>query len=138
MTNSTPSNNANSYQVGGTHYAAAIQHWDFVAAYRLDYFQGVSTKYICRWRKKDGLVDLRKAVHYLIKRIELTAFLPMNVRAHLEPTPTPSLEDFCASNQLSFKETELVTLITYGELPKALEQLTAFIATVELLERTQL
>lgn len=137
MTNSTPSD-VNSYQVGGNHYAAAIQHWDFVAAYRLDYFQGVATKYICRWRKKNGLEDLRKAAHYLIKRIALTAFLPMNVRAHLEPAPTPSLEDFCASNQLSFNETELITLITHGELPKALEYINAFISTVEQLERTRL
>lgn len=63
---------ANSRQVGGDHYGGkAIQHWDYVAAQNLDYFQGCITKYVSRWRDKGGLEDLHKARHYLDKYIEL-------------------------------------------------------------------
>lgn len=64
-------NSANSRQVGGEHYQSPIQHWDFVAANGLDYFQGQITKYVCRWRYKNGVQDLEKARHFLEKYIEL-------------------------------------------------------------------
>lgn len=63
---------ANTYQVGGTHYQKQrIQHWDFVAANNLDYFQGQITKYVSRWRDKNGIDDLLKAQHFLEKYIEI-------------------------------------------------------------------
>lgn len=61
---------ANSRQVGGGHYAAPIQHWDFAASQGFDYFQGQITKYVTRWRKKNGIQDLEKALHFLQKYIE--------------------------------------------------------------------
>jgi hypothetical protein len=66
---------ANAHQVGGEHYSAHgrpdLQHWDVVAIFGLDYFQGCITKYVFRWRDKNGLEDLIKARHYLDKYIEL-------------------------------------------------------------------
>lgn len=64
---------ANETQVGGNHYRrkGAIQHWDFAAAQNLDYFQGQVTKYVCRWKDKNGLEDLYKARHFLQKYIEV-------------------------------------------------------------------
>lgn len=67
---------ANDRQVAGNHYAAAgadtgLQHWDIVALFNLDYFQGQVTKYIMRWRHKNGIEDLRKAQHFLQKYIEV-------------------------------------------------------------------
>jgi hypothetical protein len=62
---------ANDRQEGGDHYKSSIQHWDFVAANDLDYFQGAITKYVARWKKKNGLMDLKKARHFLDKYIEL-------------------------------------------------------------------
>lgn len=65
---------ANERQVGGTHYrrqGAMLQHWDIVAMFGLDYFQGNITKYVFRWRFKGGVADLEKARHYLDKYIEL-------------------------------------------------------------------
>jgi hypothetical protein len=64
---------ANDRQVGGTHYGSGDmpQHWDLVAQYGWDYFQGQITKYLMRWRKKNGVEDLEKAAHYLQKYIEL-------------------------------------------------------------------
>ena len=63
---------ANETQVGGDHYTKQkIQHWDYVAANDLDYFQGQITKYVSRWKDKNGLEDLKKAQHFLTKYIEV-------------------------------------------------------------------
>ena len=62
---------ANEKQVAGQHYRARIQHWDYVVANDLDYFQGQITKYVTRWKKKNGLTDLLKAQHFLEKYIEV-------------------------------------------------------------------
>lgn len=63
---------ANSRQVGGDHYKLRkFQHWDMVAMFDLDYFQGQITKYVIRWKDKNGLQDLEKAQHFLEKYIEL-------------------------------------------------------------------
>jgi hypothetical protein len=63
---------ANDTQIGGGHYKKQkIEHWDWVAANSLDYFQGNITKYVSRWRDKGGIEDLLKARHYLEKYIEV-------------------------------------------------------------------
>lgn len=64
---------ANDRQVGGEHYKAPgkVEHWDIVAQHNLDYFQGQITKYVMRWKKKNGVQDLEKARHFLDKYIEL-------------------------------------------------------------------
>jgi hypothetical protein len=65
---------ANDRQVGGSHYKGdgeKTEHWDFVAQWQLDYFQGLITKYVVRWKLKGGIQDLEKALHTLDKYIEL-------------------------------------------------------------------
>lgn len=64
---------ANDHQCGGDHYRryGKLQHWDVVAHFDLDYFQGQITKYVMRWKDKNGLEDLLKARHFLDKYIEL-------------------------------------------------------------------
>jgi hypothetical protein len=71
-----PNIDPNSRQVGGTHYKSDIQHWDFVWANDLNYFEGQITKYVIRARKKNGLQDLEKARHFLDKYIELLSAEP--------------------------------------------------------------
>ena len=61
---------ANTKQIGGEHYRSEIQHWDYVLANNLDYFQGQITKYVSRWKNKNGIEDLKKAQHFLEKYIE--------------------------------------------------------------------
>lgn len=61
---------SNRYQVGGNHYAGRYQHWDFVQDCHLGYLEGNITKYIGRARKKNGVEDLRKALHYTGKLME--------------------------------------------------------------------
>lgn len=63
---------ANNRQVAGNHYSAPMQHWDFVVANDLNYFEGQITKYVTRCRKKGQTVqDLEKAKHFLEKYIEI-------------------------------------------------------------------
>lgn len=61
---------ANSKQVGGTHYQGAMQPWDFIISNNLGYLEGTAIKYLARWRKKNGVEDLRKAIHFIEKLIE--------------------------------------------------------------------
>lgn len=71
----SPVSVANNRQVGGDHYKARTsgeeEHWDRVNRLQLDYFQGQITKYVERWKLKNGIEDLRKAQHFLQKYIEL-------------------------------------------------------------------
>lgn len=62
---------ANEMQVGGGHYMGReIQHWDVVDRNGIGYLEGVATKYVCRYKEKNGLQDLRKAEHYVVKLLE--------------------------------------------------------------------
>ncbi len=62
---------ANDTQHGGEHYQTPIQPWDFIAANNIGFFEGNAIKYLCRWQDKGGIQDLRKALHYIQKKIEL-------------------------------------------------------------------
>lgn len=66
----------NEYQIGGNHYVKDYQHWDMVCDTDMPYLIAVATKYIDRWRDKNGVEDLRKSVHYLAKADELGIFMP--------------------------------------------------------------
>jgi hypothetical protein len=67
-----PQKGANSKQVSGSHYSdKEIQPWDYIHANNLCYFTGNCVKYVSRWRDKGGIDDLKKAIHYLEKLIEL-------------------------------------------------------------------
>jgi len=59
-------------QVGGSHYnQKEIQPWDYISSNNLGFFEGNCVKYVSRWKDKGGVEDLRKAIHYLEKLIEL-------------------------------------------------------------------
>jgi len=63
---------ANERQVGGDHYKKLpIEHWDLVALFEWDYFQAQITRYMMRWRNKDGIKDLEKMVHVAQKYLEV-------------------------------------------------------------------
>lgn len=63
---------ANDEQFGGTHYKKlGIQPWDYIAANGIGYFEGTAIKYLSRWKSKGGVEDLKKAIHFIEKLIEL-------------------------------------------------------------------
>lgn len=113
--------NPNATQVAGNHYQSSYQHWDFA----LDilhgrYLEGCITKYM-RWRKKNGVEDLRKAVHYIDKLMyEISqAIHRQEVVPHLAPLcgsrkfkPWLKIELFCQANQLGQRESTVVLLVS--------------------------
>lgn len=56
-------------QVGGDHYLAEYQHWDWVFDIAMGYLEACATKYVTRWRKKNGIQDLEKAKSYVLKLV---------------------------------------------------------------------
>ena len=57
-------------QVGGDHYLKAIQPWDIIRAWDLNYWEGNIVKYTLRHKGKGKIEDLEKAKHYLEYLIE--------------------------------------------------------------------
>ena len=64
---------ANDVQHGGDHYKkyGNLQPWDVITAWNLGYLEGTALKYIARWKDKNGIEDLKKAIHFLQKKIEV-------------------------------------------------------------------
>jgi len=61
-------------QVGGDHYKGmAIQPFEYIYANNIPFPEGNAIKYITRWRKKNGIADLDKAIHTLqmLRELEL-------------------------------------------------------------------
>ena len=62
---------ATSKHVGGDHYAAMkIPPTEFILANELGFCEGNVIKYLCRYKRKNGLEDLKKARQYLDFLIE--------------------------------------------------------------------
>lgn len=60
-----------STQVGGDHYSKMkMQPIDFITANGIGYVEGNIIKYVCRYKSKNGVEDLKKAQHYLQMLIE--------------------------------------------------------------------
>ena len=62
---------ANEKQIGGNHYKASIECWDFILANNLGYLEGTAIKYLTRYKKKNGVEYLKKAIHFIEKLIEI-------------------------------------------------------------------
>lgn len=59
-------------QVGGNHYVTkGIQPVEYIHANNLGFCEGNVVKYVTRWKDKNGVADLRKAIHYIELLIEL-------------------------------------------------------------------
>jgi len=110
---------ANEIQHGGNHYKSTLQHWDWVAANHMDYFSGCASKYITRWRKKDGPLALEKAGHFVLKAAELhKAGLLLGTGV-----PCIPLNEFSAANELTDEEAKICSALvawrTYEDLRSA-------------------
>ena len=53
------------HQEGGNHYKQfTIQPYTFTRTNNLNFFQGNVIKYVCRYKDKNGIEDLKKIIHY--------------------------------------------------------------------------
>lgn len=79
---------ANDRQEGGEHYKRLKpEPWDVTAAWGLDFFLGNANKYIARAARKSGeaqKMDLKKAIHYLEKKLELVQQSEVDYKAGRE------------------------------------------------------
>lgn len=113
---------ANQMQVGGTHYKTDYEHWDLIIKIGLGYLEGTSTKYIARYRKKGGVEDLRKALHYLDKLIEaFTAKEYGQTRNLRKEDIRTEVGKFCRINQIPFNEEHLLFALCTFESYKDLK-----------------
>jgi Protein of unknwon function (DUF3310) len=70
-------------QIGGGHYKdMKIQPLEFCHANNIPFPEGNIIKYVCRWRGKNGVEDLKKARHVIDMLIELET---------AEVTPPPAI-----------------------------------------------
>lgn len=61
-------------QVGGNHYdRMKIQPITFIVDNDIPFIEGNIIKYVCRWKDKGGIEDLKKAKHYLDILISVNA-----------------------------------------------------------------
>jgi hypothetical protein len=59
-------NNPFKEQIAGSHYKGfAVQPVEFIHKNGIPFMEGNAIKYLCRWRNKGGIEDLRKAKHYI-------------------------------------------------------------------------
>ena len=62
---------ASDIQIAGTHYKnMKIQPAIFSIKNELGFIEGSVIKYVCRWKNKNGVEDLKKAKHLLELLIE--------------------------------------------------------------------
>lgn len=100
---------ANSKQVAGSHYQrGTTQHWDVVSGLGIGYLEGCSSKYLIRWRDKNGIQDLEKAEHFLEKLLEMIeqGAITKN-RAKIQEA---SLKRFYTENKIPYPESLIVDM----------------------------
>jgi len=111
---------ANDRQHGGQHYKdVGYQHWDFVNDLGLDYFSGNATKYVSRYKNKNGAEDLEKGAHYCDKKLEITeegTWQAVNCSA---PEAQQLLFRFAASNNLDNDQYRIIFDIIHGSFETA-------------------
>lgn len=100
---------ANNRQVAGEHYKAGYQHWDWSRDIELNPMQYQISKYVTRSRKKNGLQDLEKALHFAEKELE-------NVVAKMAKIATLT-DEYFKSNQLTADETYILRRVSHLSMP---------------------
>ena len=81
---------ANDKQVAGEHYQGEIQPWDAIIAWELGFLDGCAVKYLARWRKKGGVQDIMKAIHFLEKLVEVENDRLQRSRIEARKTAAPT------------------------------------------------
>jgi hypothetical protein len=71
-----------------THYQGKVEPIDLIDAHNLGFYEANIVKYITRWKKKNGLEDLKKAKWYLDRLIAL------NQEKILDPNPSTNIQTY--------------------------------------------
>ena len=60
-----------STEIRPNHYNQGIECWDYIVSHNMDFLTGNVIKYVTRYKDKNGIEDLYKALTYLNKLIEV-------------------------------------------------------------------
>src|SRR5208282_5535801 len=117
------SSDVNTRQVGGSHYnLTLLQHWDLVVLNLLPYLESQITRYILRWKKKNGSQDIEKSIHYLEKlqwalKEGILSWPTKELTSYGSPRRSEfpvQLEEFAEENQIGdIEKTIFQILLTY-------------------------
>ena len=115
----------NEMQIGGNHYRKKYHHWDFVCDTHMPYLLGNATKYISRWRDKNGVEDLLKSMHYLTKAEDRNVYMPVNNKLILFDITKTRIRQFTASfcSQLSTEDAIIISFIVEGYYNEAIKKI---------------
>jgi hypothetical protein len=103
---------ANKRQVGGGHYKTRFEHWDFVIECLGNrYLEGQITKYVTRWRKKNGLQDLEKAIHFADKLIEANVAYEVRPIGSSRVLARRSLAEYFDANDIRGHDADVIRTI---------------------------
>lgn len=100
-------------QYGGDHYETTdgYEHWDWVIDAEIGYLCGNATKYLSRWRKKNGVDDLKKALTYVDKMIATRENADWHYRESRWKTNMLT-ERFVKSARLTEQESGIIFLLS--------------------------
>ncbi|MBQ0161098.1 MAG: DUF3310 domain-containing protein [Bacteroidales bacterium] len=105
-------------QVGGTHYKEMqYQPIKLIQKTGVDFFCGNVIKYVSRYKKKNGIEDLRKAKHYLEYMKE------NNVRQRVYPDWVEELDHYGWVNRMDKLEVCIISYAIKGYYNLALESI---------------
>lgn len=115
----------NEMQIGGSHYKMKYIHWDWVCDINAPYLLGNATKYIARWRDKNGVEDLRKALHYLAKAEDRNVYMPVNNDLILFDITKTRIRQFTKTftNQLRASDATIISFIVEGYYNEAIKKI---------------
>ena len=122
-------NSPNDYQVGGTHYKSDYEEWDFnLDVYDGCFFLGNANKYITRWKKKDWVRDLEKALHYLEKAKENYTTGRMKIPLRKTPECQSALvAHYVRANSIGLHEETIIRYLVAGSIIPAIALLKSLI-----------
>lgn len=112
MTQQTIVTNPLDVQVGGSYYKKlGMQQVVYASANRYDPCAASIVKYVTRWRDKNGLQDLQKALHYseLRQAPEIAQYIPD--RSHEQPAVDALT--YVSLNNMPAVEGELIVWLQY-------------------------
>lgn len=103
---------ANDQQVGGAHYQKGkVQHWDVVTIYGICYLMGNASKYLLRWRDKNGVQDLQKCQHYVDKAVEMwKAGHGLNMVV-ITPVPEAVVQELTTNHRMTEQEGKILRIM---------------------------
>lgn len=109
---------ASERQVGGAHYRTkpgGVGHWDYCIEVNVPYLEGCASKYLTRWRDKNGVQDLEKSLHYIERRLE--AFHTYKGVLRGANKDKKMFAQFIADNNIPDKEAEIIDQVMHWKRP---------------------